>query len=84
MRRQEGYAMFAQNLKRLRAAAGFTQASFAETLGLPLRTLQNWEQGKREPRLDTLPTLARSLGVPVSALPEEDAAPAGRRAKAGR
>lgn len=28
---------------------GITQARFAEILGVSLRTLQDWEQGRREP-----------------------------------
>jgi putative transcriptional regulator len=60
--------MFAENLKDIREKAGFTQASFAKTLGLPLRTIQNWEQGHREPRLDMLATLATVLGVTADEL----------------
>ena len=33
----------------LRAAAGMTQAAFAELLGVPLGTLRNWEQGRTPP-----------------------------------
>ena len=55
--------MFQHNLQRFRQAAGFTQLSFAQAMGVPLRTVQNWEQGHREPRLDTLVPLARVLGV---------------------
>ena len=32
-------------LKNLRKASGFTQASMAEKLGVPLGTYRNWEQG---------------------------------------
>lgn len=32
-----------------RMKVGMTQARFAETLGVSLRTLQDWEQGRREP-----------------------------------
>jgi transcriptional regulator with XRE-family HTH domain len=69
--------MFAENLKRLRAAAGLTQATFAEAAGLPLRTVQNWEQGHREPRLDMILPLARALGVTADELlaDEEPGAP---------
>jgi transcriptional regulator with XRE-family HTH domain len=60
--------MFAENLKRLREAAGLTQKAFAERLGIPIRTVQNWEQGHREPRIATLAPLARALGASVDAL----------------
>jgi transcriptional regulator with XRE-family HTH domain len=60
--------MFPENLKRCREAAGFTQASFAEKIGVPLRTVQNWEQGHREPGLAVLATLAKALSVSVDVL----------------
>lgn len=40
---------------RVRDITGMTQAQFAEVLGVPLRTLQNWEQGR------ALDPAARSL-----------------------
>jgi transcriptional regulator with XRE-family HTH domain len=55
--------MFSKNFKRLRELAGLTQAAFAERMGVPLRTVQNWEQGHREPRLETFPAIAEALGV---------------------
>ena len=63
--------MFPDNLKRLRAAAGFTQASFAERAGVPLRTVQNWEQGHRGPSAQAVLALARALSVPVESLLSE-------------
>ncbi|MFO1058581.1 MAG: helix-turn-helix domain-containing protein [Dongiaceae bacterium] len=35
--------------KRLRHAVGMSQSAFAEAYGIPLRTLQGWEQGIRAP-----------------------------------
>jgi putative transcriptional regulator len=32
-----------------RARTGMTQSAFAELLGVSLRTLQDWEQGRRQP-----------------------------------
>ncbi|MDO9616962.1 MAG: helix-turn-helix domain-containing protein [Pseudomonas sp.] len=32
-----------------RAKVGFSQRAFAELLGVSLRTLQDWEQGRRSP-----------------------------------
>lgn len=37
-------------LKNLRKASGFTQASMAEKLGVPLGTYRNWEQGIYAPQ----------------------------------
>ncbi len=34
---------------RIRVGAGLSQARFAELLGVSVRTLQQWEQGRREP-----------------------------------
>ncbi len=36
-------------LVRAREKAGLSQAEFAELLGVSVRTLQDWEQGRREP-----------------------------------
>ena len=33
----------------LRFKTGFTQAAFAKLLGVSVRTLQQWEQGRRQP-----------------------------------
>lgn len=37
------------SIVRVREKAGLSQAEFAELLGVSVRTLQDWEQGKREP-----------------------------------
>jgi len=34
----------------IRAAYGLSQEKFASLLGISVRTLQNWEQGRRRPR----------------------------------
>lgn len=33
----------------IREATGLSQSKFAELLGVPVRTLQEWEQGRRAP-----------------------------------
>ena len=35
-------------IKEIRAACHMTQAKFAETLGIPKRTIENWELGPKE------------------------------------
>jgi transcriptional regulator with XRE-family HTH domain len=73
-------AMFHVNLKRYREEKGLTQATLAEALAVSLRNVQNWEQGQREPSLETLRQLARVLGVTVSDLVEgEPPAKPGKR-----
>jgi len=37
------------NVKGIRERLGLTQARFAALMGVSSRTLQNWEQGRREP-----------------------------------
>ena len=37
------------NVKTIRERLGLTQAHFAALMGVSSRTLQNWEQGRREP-----------------------------------
>lgn len=39
-----------ERLKELRKKLGLSQAKFAEKFGIPLRTIQDWEYGKREVR----------------------------------
>jgi len=34
----------------IRARTRLTQAAFAARIGVPLETVRNWEQGKRQPR----------------------------------
>lgn len=36
------------NIKQLRDASGMTQKAFAEYFGIPKRSIENWEGGKRE------------------------------------
>ena len=37
------------NIKELRAKTGLSQSKFAALIPLPVRTLQDWEQGNRKP-----------------------------------
>lgn len=39
-----------ERLKELRKELGLSQAKFAEKFGIPIRTIQDWEYGKREVR----------------------------------
>ena len=42
----EGYKM--NEIREIRKRAGLTQAAFGELLGIPRRTIQNWEGGQRK------------------------------------
>ncbi|MBM3143952.1 MAG: helix-turn-helix domain-containing protein [Chloroflexi bacterium] len=37
------------NVKLIRAKYNFSQSEFAALLGISVKTLQNWEQGRRKP-----------------------------------
>ena len=87
-----GKMAIAENLKRLRAAAGMTQMAMAVAAGLSLSVVTQIEQGSnRDPRGSTLQALARVLGVTVdellrepseeSAMPDEEPAPKKRKGK---
>jgi transcriptional regulator with XRE-family HTH domain len=73
--------MFHENLKRFRDAKGLTQAGLAEAMKTSLRNVQNWEQGIRDPSLQTLRQLASILGVSLSELVHEE--PAKKKTKKG-
>jgi len=36
-------------MKEFRQSTGMTQQQFADYFGIPVRTLQDWEQGRRTP-----------------------------------
>ena len=38
------------NVKSLREWTRLTHADFSQMIGVSIRTLQNWEQGRREPK----------------------------------
>lgn len=40
---------FAEELKKARAEAGITQTQMFELIGVPRRTVQDWERGLKEP-----------------------------------
>jgi putative transcriptional regulator len=44
-----GRIIHVPNVARIRAATGLSQAHFATLLGVSVRTLQDWEQGRRAP-----------------------------------
>lgn len=59
---------FATNLKHYRAMLGSTQKQMAERLGMTENAYQNYEYGKREPKLDVLIQIAEILEVSIDDL----------------
>ena len=43
------FSMDAPDVAAIRSKYGLSQEQFASLLGISVRTLQNWEQGRREP-----------------------------------
>jgi transcriptional regulator with XRE-family HTH domain len=68
-----------ENLRALRQRGRLTQTALAEKAGLSLRSIQNWEQGHRMPRVQTLIALAGALRVSVDDLLADETRPARRR-----
>jgi transcriptional regulator with XRE-family HTH domain len=65
------------NIKALRKSRGLTQGSVADSTGVKLKTLKNWEQKRRWPRVHEFEALATVLGVsPMELLRGEQDAPA--------
>jgi transcriptional regulator with XRE-family HTH domain len=60
--------MMGEHFARARKAKGLTQAELAQQAGVPLRTLQEWEQGTRIPRFDRAIQLADALAIPLDDL----------------
>lgn len=53
----------AKNIKKIRLESGITQEELAEKLFVTRQTISNWENGKSQPDIETLTTLAEVLSV---------------------
>jgi transcriptional regulator with XRE-family HTH domain len=64
--------MVGRNVKRLRLAAGLTQAALAERMGVDRAYVSGLELGQRNPTIVTLWHITRALGIKLHAFFEED------------
>ena len=48
-REEQGRVVTVPGVAEIREKTGLSQARFAELLGVSVRTLQDWEQGRRSP-----------------------------------
>lgn len=55
-------------MRALRVAAGYTQKTFAQALGVDRSTVTKWEAGMAAPRVEMLPSIASLLHCSVDAL----------------
>ena len=55
-------------LKELRKEKGLSQVAFSKEIGIPLRTLQSWENGESQIKPDKAQALADYFGVSVGYL----------------
>ena len=60
-----------KNVKRLRIAAGLSQAELAERMGVDRSYVSGLEQGQRNPTVVTLWHMARALGARLQDLTRE-------------
>lgn len=54
---------FNDRLRKLRADNGYTLKVVAQGIGIPLSTYSNYEQGIREPSLETINRICNFYGV---------------------
>ena len=63
-RGQHGRVINVPDVAATREKTGLSQARFAELLGVSIRTLQDWEQGRREPTGAAKPLLRVAVAHP--------------------
>jgi transcriptional regulator with XRE-family HTH domain len=64
--------------------AGLSQSQLAAASGVPVGTIRDYEQNRREPSLETAATLARTVGQPLDAFVEQPTAKTGKKGATGQ
>ncbi|MDR1687271.1 MAG: helix-turn-helix domain-containing protein [Clostridiales bacterium] len=59
------------NLRKLKKESGITLKELAERIGMKQNTVSNWFTGKRQPRIELLPQIAKVYGITVDELLKE-------------
>lgn len=62
----------ASRVKQMRTTAGLTQPLLAEKVGVAVKTLDQWESGRRSPSVALLAKLASALNTDLSAFADCD------------
>lgn len=75
---------FADLLKQLRTGKGLSQSQLAAISNVPVGTIRDYEQGKREPLLSNAQKLSRALGVSMDAFTEAESTPRARTRRGKR
>lgn len=65
-RRKQSLPKLASDIVSVRRKSGLTQPAAARASGLPLRTIQQWEQGRQKPTKDRLESYLKALRVAPS------------------
>ena len=56
------------NIKKIRLQLGLSQSEFAEKTQIKKKTLQFWEQGRRNPGVKNLTLIAKALELKIEDL----------------
>jgi transcriptional regulator with XRE-family HTH domain len=64
--------MVGRNVRRLRSAAGLSQAELAERMGVDRSYVSGLERGQRNPTIVTLWHITKALGVRLRELVQEE------------
>jgi transcriptional regulator with XRE-family HTH domain len=74
-------ATFGEKLKQLRVDRGLTQVALAEVSGVPVGTIRDYEQGKRDPLLSNAQRLAKALSISLDVFPVVEGRPTAHRGR---
>ncbi len=61
-----GEITMGEAVRSLRLMEGFTQAEYAQSIGIDLRVLADLEKGKGNPRMDSLQKIGGPLGLIIT------------------